>query len=185
MWPWEHLAVGYIAISVALGLSGRRVDDQVALLVLFGSQFPDLVDKPLAWSLEVLPSGTSLAHSVFVAIPLTAAVVLVAHRRGSIHFGVAFGLAYLLHLPSDALYETLTVGGPPSFDIILWPLVPKPPGGDTAGLFSKTLYYLDRYKTFLTQPQAVRYLVLELLLLVSALALWIRDGRPGPRLFDR
>jgi hypothetical protein len=185
VWPWEHLAVGYIAVSLAVRIGGRRVDDEMVLAILLGSQLPDLIDKPLAWTLAVLPSGTTLAHSVFVAVPLSALVIGLGRRRGYGHVGLAFALAYLLHLPGDALYGTMTVGSPPSVDAILWPLVPKSAGSDPAGLFSETLYYVGRYRAFLGQPEAVRYLLLESVLLLTALALWLRDRRPGSGLLGR
>ena len=185
MWPWEHLAVGYVVVSLWWWARGRRVDEWVVVAVLLGSQFPDLVDKPLAWTFAVLPSGTTLAHSVFVAAPLSALAVLLAGRRGHGAAGVAFALAYLLHLPGDVLYGTVTVGSPPSVGAVLWPLVPKPPGSDPAGLFGETLYYIGKYRTFLARPDAVRYLAFEAGLLLTALVLWVRDGRPGTGLLGR
>jgi hypothetical protein len=183
MWPWEHLAVGYIAVSLLVRRRAQRVDDRLFAAVLLGSQFPDLVDKPLAWTFEVLPSGTTLAHSVFVALPLGLAVLAWGRRRGDPWLAVAFVVPYLCHLPCDALYAALTVGGQPSFDAILWPLVPKAPGGKSTGLIGETLYYLGRYRTFLARPEAVRYLLLEAALLSTALALWVGDERPGLGLF--
>lgn len=183
MWPWEHFAVGYIVVSLLGRRRARRVDDRLFAAVLFGSQFPDLVDKPLAWTFSVLPSGTTLAHSVFVAVPLSLVVLAWGRGRGDRRLAVAFVVPYLCHLPGDALYAALTVGGQPSFDALLWPLVPKAPGGESAGLIGETLYYLGRYQTFLARPEAVRYLLLETGLLGTALALWVGDGRPGLGLF--
>ena len=179
MWPWEHLAVGYVAVSLAFRLAGRPVGDDVALATVLGSQFPDLIDKPLAWSVAVLPSGTSLAHSVFVAVPLGALVVAFGYRRGKALVGVAFVLAYLLHLPGDALYDAVTVGEPPSWGAILWPVVQKPPGVDPGGLIGETLSYGTQYLSFLATPAAARYLALEGALLLAALGLWLLDGKPG------
>ena len=65
MWPWGHLAVGYLVYS---GLSrwrfGRLPGSVATLAVALGTQLPDLVDKPLAWTVNVLASGRSLAHSL-------------------------------------------------------------------------------------------------------------------------
>jgi len=177
--------VGYVAVALWWRARGRRVDDAVAVAAVLGSQFPDLVDKPLAWTFEVLPGGTTLAHSVFVAIPSSVLVVGIARRYGHGSAGVAFALAYLLHLPGDVFYGAVTVGSAPSFGAVLWPLVPKPPGGAPAGLFGETLYYLGRYRSFLSRPDALRYLAFEAALLLTALVLWLRDGRPGPPLLGR
>ena len=181
MWPWEHLAVGYVAVSLALRLAGRRVDDGVALVVVLGSQFPDLIDKPLAWSFAVIPSGSSLDHSILVAVPLSALLVAVSYRRGNTALGVAFALGYLLHLPGDVLYGALTLGQPPSWGAILWPVVPKAPGSAPTGLIEETLSYASVYLEFLASPAAARYLALEATILLSALGMWILDGVPGPR----
>lgn len=78
MWPWEHLAVGYIGYSLSVRLAGRGVPRPRPVVALaVGTQFPDLVDKPLSWTLGVLPSGHSLAHSLFAALPLATLAVTV------------------------------------------------------------------------------------------------------------
>lgn len=179
MWPWEHFAVGYVAVSLLARRLGYRVDDRLFVVALFGSQFPDLVDKPLAWTFAVLPSGTTLAHSVFVAVPLGLTVLAWGWRRSGPWLAVAFVVPYLLHLPGDAIYGALTVGAPPSFDALLWPLVPKEPNGQPAGLIGETLRHLVRYESFLTRPESLRYLLLEAALLGTALVLWVADDRPG------
>jgi len=179
VWPWEHLAVGYIAVSVLFRTVRVRVNTGHFLAVVLGSQFPDLVDKPLAWAFGVLPSGTTLTHSVFVAFPLCLSVWLVCTWRGYGRIGFAFALAYLLHLPADVLYGTITVGNPPSVEIVLWPLVSKPSGSDPIGLLGETLYYARRYVHFLSRPEAVRYVLIECALLLTTALLWFLDGRPG------
>ena len=61
MWPWEHLAFGYLLWSLWLRARGRSLPgDWEALVLVFATQLPDLVDKPLAWQLGVLPGGRSL-----------------------------------------------------------------------------------------------------------------------------
>ena len=48
MWTWEHLAIGYLAYSLLSQLAWRRPPTVgAAITVAFGTQFPDLVDKPL------------------------------------------------------------------------------------------------------------------------------------------
>ena len=48
MWPWEHLTIGYLAYSLLSRLAWRRPPTVgTAITVAFGTQFPDLVDKPL------------------------------------------------------------------------------------------------------------------------------------------
>jgi len=79
MWPWGHLAVGYLLWSVLVrDRRFRPPTGAETLLLAVGTQFPDAVDKPLAWSLGVLPNGRSLAHSVFLA------TALCRRRRGAL-----------------------------------------------------------------------------------------------------
>lgn len=177
MWPWEHLAVGYIAYSLLCRARGRDPYVGEVVAIAIGTQFPDLVDKPIGWGTTLLPSGTSLAHSVFVAIPLSLAVVLLARRRGHPQLGTAFGIGYLLHLPADVLY-----GGMLGDDIliakVLWPFVtgeitePTPLIGRSIELAGKTA-------AVATAPGGYRLILFEICLLSVATALWWSDGSPG------
>lgn len=178
MWPWEHLAVGYLAYSLwcrAVGRRGPQSDE--TLLLGFATQFPDLVDKPLGWSTTVLPDGTSLAHSLLVAVPLATLVLLVTRRYGRPGLGIAFALGYLLHLPADVVYPVL-FGGQLNPEILLWPLIPSPPE-PTVSLFGRTAELVALLLERLSTPAGFRYVVLEVLLLVTALVAWISDGVPG------
>jgi hypothetical protein len=181
MFPWDHLAIGYIIYSLLVRAFGDRPTDEAGLAVAVGSQFPDLVDKPLAWTFAALPSGTSLAHSLLVAIPTVTLLTVVAVRYGRGRTATGFSVAYLLHLPADILYGPLISGDLTGLDysLLLWPLVPQPTGSLGEGLFATTLYYLNQYYVYLQSPEAVVYVLLEVALLGGALGLWIADGRPG------
>ena len=74
MWPWEHAAVAYLCWA-ALDRRAARSEGAAVVAVLVGSQFPDLIDKPLSWVFQVLPTGQSLAHSLLFALPLIGLVV--------------------------------------------------------------------------------------------------------------
>jgi hypothetical protein len=184
VWPWEHLAVGYVAFTLLARAFDRPVDGASALAVALGTQFPDLVDKPLAWSFSVLPSGTTLAHSIFVAVPAAAAVVYVTRRRGYGTRGAAFAVGYLSHLPADVLYGPLTDGGPVTVDALLWPVVTRTPSNGE-GLLTTVLYYVGEYRSFLATPRALYYLLFEATLVGLAVALWVADGAPGVGLLRR
>lgn len=181
MFPWDHLAIGYLGVSALFRLRGVAVTDGAAFAVALGSQFPDLVDKPLAWVFEVLPSGTTLAHSVFVAVPLSALVYVVAMRLDRPRVGAAFAVGYLLHLPADILYGPLALGRPLEFGGLLWPLVPKTGTAVAGDIFVRVAYYVTRLYANTGSPDAMAYLLLELVLLVAVLALWVDDGMPGYR----
>ena len=177
MWPWEHLAVGYLLYSVSLRLVyGNRPGDAATVALAFATQLPDLVDKPLAWVFDVLPSGLSLAHSLLFALPLSALVVLVAVRRGSPAIGSAFAIGYLSHLAGDVAYPYF-VGDGLRVGFLLWPLVPASPE-PTVGFLSLVIRFFEQFLAFLGTPRGQLYVVFEALLLATAIGLWMADGCP-------
>lgn len=87
MWPWGHLAVGYLLYSGAVHLRTGRPPRAAAVVVLaVGTQLPDVVDKTLAWVYHAVPQGYAAGHSVFVAVPVGLAVALggIAYGRSAI-----------------------------------------------------------------------------------------------------
>ena len=182
MWPWEHLAVGYLVVALGLRLGWHRSPDGwTAVAVALGTQFPDLVDKPLAWQFEVFQSGTSVAHSVFVAVPLSMLVVAVAWRLDRTVLGAAFAVGYLLHLPADAVYG-IVYGNPISFEKLLWPVVTGP-GPDHGSFLQNFAYYLSKFGGVLETSAGRAIVAFELTLLGGTFLLWVADGLPGvPRI---
>lgn len=177
MWPWEHLAFGYLLYSLSVrARSGAGLSGAPTLALVAGTQFPDIVDKPLVWQLGVLP-GSILTHTVAVALPTTALIVLVAHRFGDAELGVAFGVGYLSHIAGDMLYPAL-IGGDVAIVVFLWPVAGQVTPADL-GLFVNVGYYLGEYLTFLRTPRGFVYGTLELVFLGFTAVLWHRDGRPG------
>lgn len=181
MWPWEHLAVGYLAYSLLVRAgTGRAPHGRLVMAALFvGTQFPDLVDKPLAWMFGLLPSGTSLAHSVFVAVPLVTLFLALSWLAGRPSIGRAFGVGYLLHLPADVLYVAL-YGSPVNWTVLLWPLYTAPAGQDP-GLLANVALYFGKFLEVAVSPAGRLFVAAELLLLGGALVLWVLDGFPGIR----
>lgn len=184
MWPWEHLAFGYVCYALGRrGWDGNGPSHREAFAVAFGTQFPDLVDKPLAWEFGLLPSGVSLAHSLLFAVPVVVAIVLVGHSRGVTPIGAAFGVGYLSHIAGDLLYPLLVDGGV-SLGYVLWPLVPTSVGQEPVAVVVPRLW--ASFVEFLATPQGQLYLAAELLFLTFALGLWLWDGSPGvPRIRKR
>jgi hypothetical protein len=183
VWPWEHLAFGYLLFALGTrARSGRPPSDRATIALAVGTQLPDLVDKPLAWWLGVLPSGISLAHSIFFALPLTAAVAVVAARRGERPVGVAFAVGYLSHIAGDGIYP-LAVSGDVSVGYMLWPLVPT---AVDDGPFLATVDTLwVAFVGFLGTPRGRLYLAVEVLFMLLVVALWLYDGGPGLRVRRR
>jgi hypothetical protein len=78
------------------------------LATLFGTQAPDLLDKPLAWTFAVLPAGRSLGHSLLFAVPLAVLcwyVIGGRFDRPAVALGAAVG--YVSHLFADGLGAAL------------------------------------------------------------------------------
>lgn len=167
MWPWGHVAVGYLIYS---GVRRYRVGlpptGPAALAVVFGTQLPDLVDKPLAWTFEILPTGRSLAHSWLVAaVVLAVAWVLLDERRDGLV--VPLGVGGLSHGFADGLYSILA-REPAYLGYLLWPLTTTP-AYDTDPSFLAHLLGVE----------LTPYFALQGLLFGVAVFVWHRDGRPG------
>ncbi|MFB6152309.1 MAG: metal-dependent hydrolase [Haloarculaceae archaeon] len=168
MWPWGHLAAGYLVYTLAVrGRSGRAPGDWPVLVALFATQVPDLVDKPLAWTLSVLPSGRSLAHSLPVAALVLPAVWAVAARRDARPLAGAFAVGYLSHLLTDALYPLLALDFYHA-RFLAWPLV-APPAYEIEQSFLAHFALVDFSPEF----------AFELLLVAAASVAWHADGHPG------
>lgn len=178
MWPWEHLAFGYLLYSAYTHLRHGRAPESLPVVALgIATQFPDVVDKPLAWTLDFLPTARSLGHSVFVAVLLVAVVGVIARWRGDTAVGPAVAIGYGSHLVGDVLYGVLR-GGDVEVGFLLWPLV-RQPVRETPGLYERTLELLLEFGTYLGSPVGRSYLAVELTVLLAVFVLWVADGRPG------
>lgn len=180
MLPWEHAAVAYLLYSGYSRLRyGRPPNGWAVLMVLFASQLPDLIDKPLAWQFGLIPSGRSLAHSVFVGVPLSVGAVVFARQRGFPEIGSAFWIGYLSHLVTDAV--PLYPGAGTSFDSILWPLISQEPSTTEGGFFERAIEILiGNYPTLLELDPTPAVMVGVAMISLMALV-WIFDGLPGLR----
>ncbi len=181
MLPWEHAAIAYLLYS---GYSRVRYRSLPAgwpvLVVLFASQLPDLIDKPLAWQFGLIPSGRSVAHSIFVAVPLVIVVSAIARRRDRAAMGSAFAIGYLSHLATDAV--PLYPGAGTSFESILWPLVSQdhvPRQYD--GVIEPTIAILSAALSSILTLTPTPNAIVGLGLVGLMAAVWIRDGTPGLR----
>jgi len=129
--PWGHFAVVFFPYLAYRLIQRKKFPSRHAMLfLLFSSQLPDLIDKPLAWGIQLLPSGRSLAHSLFFAIPLILLVTAFFFRRGRPALGTLFTFGYLSHVFGDIYNLLLTI--PPSqwratyVASLYWPLVSIP-----------------------------------------------------------
>lgn len=166
MWPWGHLALGYLTYSLVCRARGTRPTPGPVAALLVGTQLADIVDKPLAYWAGVLPGGRTLAHSLLFAMPVVLLVVFVARRRGYGTHGTAFAVGYATHLVGDAA-EPLLVGSYGELSFLLWPVLP-------------TVVY-DIEPSILWQLSHATVGVAfaaELVVGAITLALWWADGRP-------
>lgn len=170
MWPMGHVAVAYLCLIGydRLRSTNLSIDGTTVLIVCFGALFPDLVDKPLAWYLGVLPTGRSLGHSLVVLVPLCLAVGMLAAQRDRIGWAVAFAIGVMSHVILDAL--PVLWDPTASADFLAYPIVRVEPYADESapGVFELLL-------NSLTDP----YFLIEFPLLAIALFAWYQRGLPG------
>lgn len=127
MYPIEHLIVAVVPVIGYVLVRDRRLP-QVRLLgvVFVASQLPDLVDKPLAHQLRLLPSGRVFVHSLPIAVPIVCLVGWYARRTGRPRAGGAFAFAYLSHVVADNR-RALSPPDPTLPADVLWPFRPATP----------------------------------------------------------
>ncbi|WP_135305894.1 metal-dependent hydrolase [Haloarcula amylovorans] len=167
MRPDIHAGLAYLAWTAYTHLSATRPPtDAEFWVVIFGSQFPDLVDKPLAWTFGVLPSGRSLGHSL-----LTAAILVVVLRRYLSRdrdvLVTAFAVSVVGHDLLDAI-PPLQRGQPAYVRYLLWPVVDQPPYDTSRSLLDSLVGGMFHGEWGLS----------SLAILLVALV-WIADGTPG------
>lgn len=135
--PLGHLTFAYLWYVFYAAARSRQLPARLVLVPLaFGSQFPDLIDKPLAY-LGVLTYGRSLAHSLFAFLICTAVVwwgaaqlrnrwstETIAERLRSIT-PAAFAIGYASHLVGDT-YRFFLAGDFWTARFLLYPLFPVP-----------------------------------------------------------
>lgn len=187
MLPFGHLAVGYIAYTMWTRVAdGSPPTESATLLLALGTQFPDLVDKPLhLWF--GLYQGRAIGHSLLTLLPFCLVVTVVAHRYARSEWGIAFSLGTLTHLPGDAWPAVVDGYSLDRVAYLFWPILPPPAyEADSVG------DHLERVTAGLAELQSVspgglveNVLAVELLLVIGVLVVWALDGFPGPALVWR
>lgn len=168
MWPWGHVAVAYLLYTV---FTHRQFDRPPRAWPLFallvGSQAPDMVDKPLGWSLGVLPGGRTLSHSVLFLALLAAAGYALARHYDRLGVATAFLFGYTSHLVADVPPSVLA-GDLSGTEYVLWPLTEPAEYESVGGILEGFLRY-----------SMGSYEWLQLGLFALAVVVWYREGRPG------
>jgi hypothetical protein len=126
--PAGHFLIVFLPWVIYNVARYQQPPSGIAILVLlFATQLPDLIDKPLAWTFGILPSGRMVAHSLVIAIPFVVAVVLLARQRGYGDLGIVFAVGYLSHLAAD-FYPVMFLGRDYYFfPNMFWPLMTANP----------------------------------------------------------
>lgn len=178
MWPWDHLAFGYPLFQVLRALKPRpQLDDHTFFVLAIGTQLPDVIDKPLALSVGLLPSGLSLGHSfVFLAI-LTPLAVSISNRFGRPELAGALITGVASHLIGDVLFALL-IGSPRPYQFIFWPVIPTVTE-TSVGLGPTIGERWSKYIKYLSTSRGTVYLFMNLTFNAMVLAVWIVNGTPG------
>ncbi|MFB6224764.1 MAG: metal-dependent hydrolase [Haloarcula sp.] len=175
MWPWGHLAVAYLVYAAYTRLDPTRRQTAATLTALaVGSQFPDLVDKPLAWTFGVLPSGRSLAHSLLTLVFLAIVLYRVAAWYRRTDLSTAFTVGAFVHTLTDV--SPVRLAGLLRGDLtqsqwlhfLVWPLQPPPP-------YATDSSFAAQFATLSFEP----YVLFQFALLGLAIVVWLADGAPG------
>lgn len=169
MLPWGHASLGYLCYTLYSRLRYRRPPLGPAVLALaVGTQFPDLIDKPLAWSFSVLPSGRSLAHSLVTLSVVAAVLYWLSRHRSEIREVGAFLAGWTSHVFADG-YGVL-LGEPGCLNYLLWPLAICP--------------YDEEHRSIIEYLLAIELSDghwLGIGLTIVAGVVWLLDGAPGVR----
>lgn len=184
MWPWTHALFGYACYSLAVRAGfRRRPTDAPAVLAVFAAVLPDLIDKPLAWTFDVVGSGYGPAHSLLIGVPIAAAAGWWLWRTGYREAGFGLLVGYASHLLGDLLFQ-LWDEGELVLSVVLWP-VASSGAGSGGGFIEHVVFFLFRYAGQIRAGEATTYLLATIVLAGSVFVLWLVDGAPGVRLLIR
>lgn len=124
MSPLSHVLAALVPVAVYVASrDGRLPSRRVIGAATLGGMFPDLVDKPLAHSVFLLPNGRVGVHSLPIALPLVAVVLAYGWRTGRVRAAAAFGVGVVLH-PAGDWHAYLLYGSLPPH--LVWPLASVP-----------------------------------------------------------
>jgi len=162
MMPWGHFAVAFLPY-LAYRLVGHRDLPSRRATCSCSWPVPDLIDKPLAWSLHLLPSGRLAGSLAVDRRPARRPVSVLAARRGRAELGPLFGFGYLTHVVGD-VYRALLYTAPDQWAgtyvaSLVWPLAPIPASETTAFLYYFLRVSPDALRPGRGRPRPVRPLL--------------------------
>lgn len=169
MWPWGHAAVGYVLFTVlSIGYRRRPLTGTEAVVVAAGTQIPDLIDKPLSWTFDILPTGRTLGHSLLVWAVVATLVLAVAHRFGRERIAVLVLGGYFVGAITDVPPAALSDFSQATF--LAWPVLPSP----VYEAEPSVLYHLGQFGT--DELVEVPLVVLALISVQFVLSKLLRGG---------
>jgi membrane-bound metal-dependent hydrolase YbcI (DUF457 family) len=161
---WVHAAVAYLLYRLILLVAGAgRLTGGAVLALISGALLPDIVDKPLSFTISSLPSR-SLSHSIFTTVLVVVIAVYLARRLNRLEVGAAYTVGYLSHLGADLVdylfipQETLL--------FLFWPLVTD-------------YHHIDTVHDLLALVSPTPYVLVQTMATIFGIVLWINDGKPG------
>lgn len=165
MMPWGHVGAGYL-LYTWYSVYKPNLDPHSGALatLLFGTQFPDLIDKPLGWTFDILPSGRSLAHSLITATIVIVLTLYIADRLGQWYLGTAFSIGYLSHLATDSLQPAIK-GQEELLTNLGWPILSPPAYGEEKGITA----HFTEIQSDISQGQVGIFFWLQIILFVAAI----------------
>lgn len=181
MMPWGHLAVGYLLYTLGTRLwHGRPPASLPTLGLVVGTQFPDLIDKPLAYWIGVL-EGRAVGHSLLFVVPLCLIVLYLANRYDRRQLGAAFGVGALSHLLADSVLTLVFRDYGISY--LLWPILPAPAYGVESFYHHvhQLLATLHGFRGSSLAEILASAFAVQLFLSGLVVVLWMIDGYPVVR----
>jgi hypothetical protein len=167
MLPWAHAAVGYLLYSA---YSRWRVGWPPVGLTVYavglGTQFPDVIDKPLAWSFAVLPSGRSLGHSLLTLVAVLILLRVACRYPDQRALSAAFGVGYISHLFADGIGSVIA-GDFGELEYLLWPVIDVPTGESRS--------FIEFFLALEPTPMMLAGMILT----IVGGVVWVYDGMPG------
>lgn len=181
MWPWEHLAFGYLIYTAVVHLVFReRPTDTATLALALGTQIPDLIDKPLGWTLGFYATGYGAAHSVLIAGPFVLLVFAEAVRHGRLRVGLGLAVGWYSHMLGDVV-NPLRNGNLPSVERLFWPVVRFEGYDRDLGFFERFGHYFSEFVAHGLAPEYRVFLFAYVGLFAFVFVVWLFDGVPGVR----
>lgn len=166
MMPWGHAAVGYLTFSLLSRVGYRRAPTGAETIVVgLGTQFPDIIDKPLA-AVGVLSYGRSLAHSLLTMTLLFSVLFILLRGTSYQSLLLPFAVGNVSHAFTD-IGGSLLRGEHFGTTFLVWPFTFETPA------YTVPVYFQNQYVLYVLSDFTAQWG-----LALIAGALWLVEGAP-------